>query len=402
MFRMVLALMLPLLLLAALPAAAQAVDPPENAVGQSENTQTLEDILRRQTGGDGDRVPRQTGSSGDAAAGLVGALGALGGVSDAELWEELRFGTANVKVSAGGPQARVVIQDRGMWWLQIREGPLATYGGWLLLGTIGVLALFYLVRGRIRIDGGFSGIKILRFAAIERFAHWLLAGSFILLALTGLLTLFGRHGLISLIGKDTYAVLAAWSKWTHNNVSWAFMIGLVLVFVMWVVHNLPSRHDLIWFARGGGIIGHGHPPAKKFNAGQKLVFWAVILLGASVSVSGLSLLFPFELPMFAKTFAIANDLGIPGLLGSEPYPTNLAPHEEMQYAQLWHAIVGFLMMAVIIGHIYIGTIGMEGAYAAMGNGEVDLNWAKEHHSLWVEEVQQTAAKKEPGQPTPAE
>ncbi len=311
-----------------------------------------------------------------AASGLVGQAGQ----GRAETWEMLRFGVGNIVSSSANPGSRVVIQERGMWWLQFREGPLRTWGGWLLLGTIAVLAVFYLIRGRIRIGAGRSGRTIVRFGDVERFAHWLLAVSFLLLAFTGLALLFGRNGLIPLLGLDGYSALATGSKWVHNNVSWAFMLALVLVFAFWVWHNLPDRTDWTWFKQGGGIFTKSHPPAKKFNAGQKLIFWAVIVLGVSISVSGLSLLFPFELPMFAKTFGAMNEVRIFGT----GYPEQLAPHEEMQYAQLWHAIVGFVLMAIVIAHIYIGTIGMEGAFSAMGSGKVDLNWAREHHSIWAE------------------
>ncbi len=403
MFRYTIAVVLSgFLALTAATSHAQGVEPPAEAANPPPSAQTLDDILARQAGLSDKRQPRDTGSADDAIAGIGAVLGTRGTVSDAEIWEDLRFGTAEVNVSAGGPPARVLIQDGGMWWLDFRKGPLATYGGWLLLGTIGLLIVFYLLRGRIRVSGGLSGVKIGRFAAIERFGHWVLAGSFLLLAFTGLISLFGRVGLIPVLGKDTYAVLAVGSKWVHNNVSWAFMIALVMIFVMWVVHNLPTRHDLVWFAKGGGIIGSGHPPAKKFNAGQKIIFWSVIVFGASISASGLSLLFPFELPMFAKTFSIMNDMGIPALVGMDAFPTRLAPHEEMQFAQLWHSIAGFVLMAIVIAHIYIGTLGMEGAYDAMGTGEVDLNWAKEHHSLWVEEVQDKATSDGQRQTTPAE
>jgi formate dehydrogenase subunit gamma len=403
MMRIIAALLLPVFLALSLPIAAQDVVPPAaEAIPLSQGGQTLEDILARQSGLKDAREPRETGSAADAAAGIGTALGTRGADSDSVVWETLRFGTSDLTVSAGGPQAGVVIQDGGMWWLEFRRGPLATYGGWLLIGMVGLLVLFYLVRGKIRLSTGFSGRTIVRFASIERFGHWLLAGSFILLALTGLISLFGRMGLIPLVGKETYAMLAVGSKWVHNNISWAFMIGLVMVFVMWVAHNLPNRTDLVWFAKGGGLIGHGHPPAKKFNGGQKIIFWSVILLGASISVSGLSLLFPFQLPLFAKTFAVMNDIGIPGWIGMEAFPTRLSPQEEMQFAQLWHAMVSFVLIAIIIAHIYIGTVGMEGAYDAMGSGEVDLNWAKEHHSLWVEEMQNKTATGERSQTTPAE
>ena len=254
-----------------------------------------------------------------------------------------------------------------MRWLVFRQGPLTKYGLYLLGGTTLLLALFYFIRGRIRIDGEKTGTRIERFKAVERFGHWLLAGSFITLAITGILSLIGRKVLIPIFGHDAFSTLAIASKWVHDNVSWAFMLALVMIFVMWVIHNLPDRTDINWILKGGGIFSKGHPPAKKFNAGQKLIFWSVIVFGVSISASGLSMLFPFELPMFAATFGHLNDLGLP---------------------QLWHAIMGFALMAIIIAHIYIGTVGMEGAYDAMGKGHVEEQWAREHHSLWVAEVEE--------------
>ena len=167
--------------------------------------------------------------------------------------------------------------------------------------------------------------------------------------------MFGRTLIAPYLGKDFNSALLIGSKFIHNNVSWAFMIALVMIFFMWVWHNIPNRTDLVWIMQAGGIIGKKHPPAKKFNAGQKVIFWSVILLGASISASGLSLLFPFELPMFAKTFVLLNDVGAPGWIGMAPLPTELAPQEEMQLAQTWHAIVGFVLMGIILAHIYIGT-----------------------------------------------
>lgn len=348
---------------------------------------TLEDILRRQDGLRADNTYR-SGNTGnpEMAAPMTDQLGTLGGASDPDLWRSARFGGADMSTQVRGPASDLLIQDTGMTWLLFRQGPLLRWGGYSLLGMIGLLVLFYLIRGRIMIGGGGpSGITIERFKPVERFGHWLLAGSFILLGLTGLVSLFGRKGLIPWMGHDAYSTIATWSKLIHNNVSWAFMLGLVMVFVMWVLHNLPGRHDIRWFREGGGLFSEDlHPPAKKFNGGQKLIFWGTIVLGASISLSGLSLLFPFELPMFAKTFVALNNTGIPQAMGLN-LPTDLTPHAEMQFAQSWHAIVSFAMMVMIIAHIYIGSVGMQGAYDAMGTGHVDLQWAKEHHSLWVEE-----------------
>lgn len=378
---------------------AQSTDDPRASTG---GAQTLEDIMTRQRGEALDDQFRRDdlGNPGNGAL-TSDQLGTLGGVSDPELWRALRFGEADVTVSSRSPAAEVIMQDSGMSWLKFREGPLLRYGGYLLLGMVGLLALFYLIRGKIRIDGPKTGQKILRFTAIERFAHWLMGGSFILLAVTGLIMLFGRIALIPLFGSGVYAPLAMAGKWVHNNVAWGFMIGLAMVTVFWIAHNLPNRHDLVWLAKGGGLFSKGvHPPAKKFNAGQKIIFWSVLVLGVSISLSGLSLLFPFEMPMFAKTFSMLNATGLPQLLGFGELQTVMTPHQEMQLAQTWHAIVAFVFIAIILAHIYIGSVGMEGAFDAVGTGEVDVAWAKEHHSLWYEEA--TSAEVTKAAETPAE
>jgi formate dehydrogenase subunit gamma len=391
-------MMLLLSLFLATPLAAQ--DTSGVAVSDRSATggaQTLEDILARQRG---EVVAPKSGdaaSDDDGAAAMAGQLGTLGGASDAEVWRALRYGLDDVKVSAGGPEARVLIQDGGMTWLEFRKGPLATYGAWLLGGTLALLTLFYLIRGKIRIDGAKTGRTVTRFQAIERFGHWLMAGSFVVLAITGLLVLFGRMVVIPLLGHEAFSTIAVASKWVHNNISWAFMLGLVMVFFMWVLHNIPNRTDLKWLAVGGGIFTKGvHPPAKKFNAGQKMIFWSVIVFGASISASGLSLLFPFELPMFAKTFAILNQTGLPQAVGFGELPVILAPHEEMQLATLWHSIMAFVLTAIILAHIYIGSVGMEGAFDAMGSGEVEEQWAREHHGLWLKELQEKGQAPDPG------
>ncbi|AXS84124.1 formate dehydrogenase subunit gamma [Marinobacter sp. Arc7-DN-1] len=343
--------------------------------------QTLEDILARQKQLEIDESFRSENLGNPAnAAPISGRLGTLGGRSDSDIYRAIRFNKIDPSTQARGPAADVLIQDGGIPWYELREGPVITYGGSAILAIIALLAVFYFVRGRIKIKGGPAGTTVERFKAIERFGHWLLAGSFVALALTGLITLMGRSFLIPVMGPEAFATLAAGSKWLHNNIAWAFMLGLVMTFFMWVAHNIPNKLDWQWLKVGGGIFTNAHPSARKFNAGQKIVFWTVMLLGFSVSLSGLSLLFPFEIPMFAKTFGVVNSV-----LGTD-LPTVLTPHEEMQYANIWHSIVAFVLMVAIIAHIYIGSIGMEGAFDAMGNGKVDLEWARQHHDLWVAEV----------------
>jgi formate dehydrogenase subunit gamma len=350
--------------------------------------QTRADIMARQEGLRLDESFR-SGALGDPGGGapMDAQLGTLGGASDSEMFRALRYGEANLTTQARFPAADVVIQDTGMGWLELRRGALADWGAAGLIGTILLLALFYVGRGKIRIDGEKTGETITRFRGIERFAHWLLAVSFIILAISGLIIFFGRDGLIPLIGHEAYAVLANGSKWVHNNVAWPFMISIFMVFFLWVWHNIPSKIDLDWAMEGGGLFVKGvHPPAKKFNAGQKVIFWSVVLLGGSLMLSGLSLLFPFQIPMFAETYKVLNMTGIPQLIGLGPLPTEMMPHQEMQQASLWHGMVAFVMIAIVVAHIYIGSVGMEGAFAAMGSGKVEKQWAKEHHSIWYEEV----------------
>ncbi len=261
-----------------------------------------------------------------------------------------------------------------------RNGPLPMYSAWAILGILFLLSIFFAFRGRMKIAHGPSGKTITRFTLLERGSHWLLASSFIILALSGLNLIFGKTLLLPIIGASAFSGLTIFGKFVHNYVGFAFMIALVLVAVLWIIHNIPNRHDIVWLLRGGGMLGGGHPPAKKFNAGQKIIFWVVIICGASLSMSGWALLNPFTTTMMADTAALSNSI-----LGTE-FATNLGPIQEQQLQTLWHSIMAVFMIVVIIAHIYIGSIGMEGALDAMTTGEVDQNWAKEHHSLWVEEV----------------
>ena len=309
----------------------------------------------------------------------------LGLNSDTDLWRFVRTGNAG-STQMKDELAAVMIQSEGDNWRAMRNGPISAIGGIGLIMVVFILGLFYVVRGKIKIDAGPSGDTILRFGTIDRFAHWLMAGSFIILGITGLNMLYGRYVLLPVIGKDAFAALTAAGKYAHNFLAFAFMLGLALSFVLWVRHNIPNKVDLQWIKMGGGIVKKGvHPPAKKFNAGQKLIFWAVMIGGLSVSMSGIALMFPFQTTMFADTFALLNGVGF-------NLPTNFTPLQEQQLNQLWHGFVSLLLIVMIMAHIYIGSVGMEGALDAMNSGRVDRNWAKEHHSLWVEEEDQKAAK----------
>ena len=267
-------------------------------------------------------------------------------------------------------RARVLIQPAGRTWDYFHEVLLHWGGAIVLVGTIALLGLAYVIIGRIKIAAGRSGLKILRFEAFERFSHWLTAVSFVLLGLTGLNITFGKILLLPVVGPDTFSDISEAAKYVHNFVSFSFIAGLVLITVIFFRDNLPEKVDIEWLREGGGFIKNKHAPAGRFNLGEKLVYWLSLAAGVAVSVSGLLLLFPF-------------------------YETNIA---DMQLAQGVHAVVAILFVALILGHIYIGTLGMEGAFEAMGSGEVDLNWAKEHHDLWLARQ----LNREDGSATPAE
>jgi formate dehydrogenase subunit gamma len=261
------------------------------------------------------------------------------------------------RVSIPDQRSSVLIQPAGREWREFRNVALRWVGGIAILGMLAVLVIFYLTRGMVRLESGRSGRTIIRFNFFERFVHWMTATCFIILAISGLNITFGRPLLLPLIGHEAFSEWSEWAKFAHNYLSFPFTIGVVLIFLMWIGGNIPNKVDVEWIKRGGGLVGHDHPPARRFNAGQKGIYWIVVIGGGLVAATGYLLMFPFYLT------------GIEG----------------MQLAQIVHSVVSVLFIAAMIAHIYIGTIGMEGAFEAMGSGEVDVNWAREHHSLWLDE-----------------
>jgi len=262
-------------------------------------------------------------------------------------------------------------QPAGQNWRHFHEVTLRWIGAIAILGSLLVLVVFYLARGMVRIEGGRSGHVIVRFNAFERFVHWMTASCFVILALSGLNITFGRSLLLPLITPEAFTAWSEWAKYAHNYLSFPFTLGVILIFLIWIAGNIPNRVDVEWLKRGGGLVGHDHPPAERFNGGQKMVYWIVVLGGGAAVVSGYVLIFPF-------------------------YGTTVAT---MQEAEMVHGIVAMLFIAAMLAHIYIGTIGMEGAFEAMGTGTVDLNWAREHHALWLEEQSRQGAADPRAQPS---
>lgn len=284
-----------------------------------------------------------------------GPSNALGDSSQSDYWRELRYGASGT-VSSDTARG-LLIQARGEDWRFIRTNYLTKYAGWVLLAVLGLLVLFFLIRGRIRIRGGRSGKTISRFSMTHRIAHWFMASVFILLALSGLIMLLGRSALVPLVGKEANAVLNSAALQGHNLFGPLFIIALIWIFIKFLRGNFFAFVDFKWIFTGGGLIG-GHASSGHYNFGEKSWFWLVILVGLVMSVTGLLL----EFPWLVEDFRFH------------------------QSATILHALGAIALIAVSFGHIYLGTVGMEGSIDSMLRGEVDENWAKEHHDLWYEEV----------------
>lgn len=264
------------------------------------------------------------------------------------------------------PKQRFPFQPRattaGEAWREYRDGPLTKIGGWLLvLALVGIAALYFTL-GPVRLKHPRSGRLIERFTVIERLAHWSTAISFVLLSVSGLTMLFGKYVMMPVFGHTLFGWLAYLCKNLHNFAGPVFALSLIVTFVIFVKDNFPAKEDLQWLLRMGGMFGGKHASAGRFNAGEKIWFWSgVVALGLIVSGSGFVL-----------------DKLVPGI----DYPRGL-----MQIANVIHLVAAVLVTTMSFGHIYLGTIGMEGAFEAMQTGYVDDEWASEHHDLWYGDIE---------------
>jgi formate dehydrogenase subunit gamma len=263
--------------------------------------------------------------------------------------------------SIPGVEKNRLIQSEGREWRAFRNGPLTRYGGWLFAFAFLVLLAFFLYRGPIKVHGAPTGKLIERFNAVERTTHWTLAISFVLLALSGIMILWGKFIVLPWLGYTGNSWLVIVAKNLHNFIGPLFIFSVVVMALLFLKDNLPRSYDIDWMKKFGGMFSKSgeEVPSGRFNAGEKVVFWAGLLgLGAAVSITGLILDFP---------------------------NWNQA-REMMQVANVIHAMAAILFISMIMGHAYLGSIGMQGAYKAMRDGYVDEQWAKEHHLIWYEEV----------------
>ena len=253
------------------------------------------------------------------------------------------------------------LASAGESWRQVRNNIIIPYGAALLLIAVGAMALFYMSKGTMELHGQETGRKIERFTPFERSAHWSNAIAFCALAISGIVMAYGKYFLLPIMGATLFGWLTYALKNLHNFAGPLFAVSLVVVFVTFLKDNMPSKEDWVWLLKGGGLFSGAEVPSHRFNAGEKVVFWGgVLFLGVIVVASGLVL-----------------DMLIPGLIYER---------STMQIANMVHGVATLFMMAMFIGHIYMGTIGMRGAYKAMREGYVDETWAKEHHELWYDDI----------------
>ena len=262
------------------------------------------------------------------------------------------------------PQARFPGQDArttaGEAWRQFRNGPVTFYGGWLVVVIAVVILAFYFRFGSVKLHGQPTGRLIRRFSSLDQIVHWTVAISFCVLGISGLIMLFGKHLLLPILGYTLFAWLTALGKNLHNFIAPVFIVSVIAMVILFIRYNLPRLYDIQFLVNAFAVMAKGkHVPSGKFNGGEKVWFWGgVIGLSVIVIYSGVILLFP----NFDQTRAV------------------------MQDAWVWHASAALLYIGISLGHIYLGTLGLEGAYSAMRTGYVDETWAKEHHQYWYEEM----------------
>lgn len=278
--------------------------------------------------------------------------------NNAPVWRDVRSGEAHF-TTVRGPEAGVLIQSEGMTWRALRNGPVTLYGGILLLVVLASIFAFYKVKGPLTLHDAPTGRKVERFNRFERTVHWGTAGSFVLLAVTGLAILFGKHVIVPVFGHTLFGYLMIVGKNVHNYVGPLFLGFTLVMIVIWARDNVWQDCDAEWIRKGGGLATGEHVPSGRFNFGEKTWFWfGVTILGLIVAASGLVL----DFPNFGQL------------------------RETMMTFNLIHVIGALLLLVLSLGHIYMGTIGAHGAYESMKTGYVDETWAREHHEHWYNDI----------------
>ncbi|MEJ2507948.1 MAG: formate dehydrogenase subunit gamma [Gammaproteobacteria bacterium] len=302
----------------------------------------------------------------------------------ANYWRAVREGDKGVTTADGPYATGVLIQNGGQNWRAVRNGPIASISPWIFAAVLLAIGLFYLIRGSMKVHATRSGEMVERWSMFERVLHWYTAILFIIMAITGLSLLFGRAALIPVFGLQGFAAYAEFAKDVHNYLGVPFMAGVIVEVAIWIRYNTPKAYDWDWLKRMGGMFSKdpsSHPHAGRANAGEKLWFWYIATFGLiGVCVSGLVM----DFPNFGQG------------------------REVMQLANVIHATLAIIWIAISFGHIYLGSIGVEEAFHGMTKGVVSKEWMMQHHDQWYEEMQQkgtagqtAGAQRPPASPGPA-
>lgn len=209
---------------------------------------------------------------------------------------------------------------------------------------------------------------IQRYNKSERVNHWVVAGCFVLLAISGLGFFYPAFfWLTHVFGSPQLARIV------HPFVGVVMFVGFFIQFFRYWKSNLLNKDDIQWLKSVkiilmGGELGN----TGKYNGGQKMMFW---LMTACVLL-----------------------LLITGVVAWRPYFAEMFPIPIIRLALLLHACAALVLIAGIIVHVY-AAIWVNGTIRAMVEGVVTQAWAKKHHPKWYQEVMDKKAAKEKNTPT---
>lgn len=199
--------------------------------------------------------------------------------------------------------------------------------------------------------------RVERYTANERMNHWITAITFVILALSGL-ALFhpSMYWLTNLLGGGT------WTRILHPFIGLVMFASFIVMAVVFWSHNKLTSTDARWLARWRDIMNNreeGLPEVGRYNAGQKILFWVMLVTMILLLLSGVVIWQPYFAPVFPITL--------------------------VRLAVLTHAISAFLLILGIIVHIY-AALWTKGSIRAMTRGYVSSAWAKKHHTAWYRDV----------------
>jgi formate dehydrogenase subunit gamma len=281
-------------------------------------------------------------------------------LAGADYWRMVREGVEGTTTSAS-PEHSVLISKPGETWYILKEKWMSPAGAVAIFGSITLVMLVYFIGGPMKLSGARTGRKLQRWSRMDRALHWSMAFVFLTLAFSGLMLVYGKHFMKPYVPADLWGWTVYLAKQYHNYMGPMFLVLLVALLFKWWSKSIFTKVDVQWFMKLGGMAGKhkgSHPSAGFSNAGEKVLFWMLIIVGAVVAASGLIL----DFPIFGQT------------------------RRDMEWSNLIHMLAALILICGFIFHIYIGLFGMEGALEGMVTGEVDETWAKEHHDIWYEEV----------------